>query len=192
MPVADSLNRNDPADLENLGSAGAGTLPLAGLFESLEAPLLRYACQMVKRPEVAQDLVQEAFFKLQARQGSVAKPKAWLYRTVHNLAVNYHRKEERIVSLASDEVEMSAFEQAAQETAPDEYLSRLEVIDQVRLALRNLEPKKRELIRLKFEEDLSYKEISKRTGLSVGNVGYQLHHLLKSLAVEIEKNGDIK
>ena len=166
---------------------------LAGLFETLEAPLLRYACKMVKRPEVAQDLVQEAFLKLHARQRSVSQPKAWLYRTVHNLAINCLRKEGRMALLALDESEESpALEQAAHETLPDESLARMEIVGQVRLLLQKLEPKKRELIRLKFEEELSYKEISKRTGLSVGNVGYQLHHLLKTLAAEIEKNGVFK
>lgn len=166
---------------------------LAGLFEALEAPLLRYAGKMVKRPEVAQDLVQEAFLKLHARQGLVSQPKAWLYRTVHNLAVNCLRKEGRMVPLVSGGSEEStAPEQAATEPLPDECLARMETVGQVRLLLQKLEPKKRELIRLKFEEDLSYKEISERTGLSVGNVGYQLHHLLKTLAAEIEKNGVFK
>jgi len=43
-----------------------------------------------------------------------------------------------------------------------------------------LDPRSRELIQLKFNEELSYKEISARTGLSTGNVGYLLHHALKS------------
>ena len=98
-----------------------------------------------------------------------------------------------MVPLVLDESEESLTpEQAAHEPLPDECLARMETVGQVRLLLQKLEPKKRELIRLKFEEDLSYKEISKRTGLSVGNVGYQLHHLLKDLAAEIEKNGVFK
>jgi RNA polymerase sigma-70 factor (ECF subfamily) len=36
---------------------------------------------------------------------------------------------------------------------------------------------------------LSYKEISARTGLTVGNVGYLLHHALKGIAEELAKNG---
>ena len=47
----------------------------------------------------------------------------------------------------------------------------------------------RELIQLKFVENLSYKEIAERTGLSVGNVGYKLHHAIKFLAKELKKEG---
>ena len=42
---------------------------------------------------------------------------------------------------------------------------------------------------LKFEEDLSYKQIGEKTGLSIGNVGYVLHQTLKKLAHEMERVG---
>ena len=57
------------------------------------------------------------------------------------------------------------------------------------LCLDRLKENARELIQLKFVENLSYKEIAKRTGLSVGNVGYKLHHAIKFLAAELKKEG---
>ena len=59
----------------------------------------------------------------------------------------------------------------------------------VRLSLETLDERSRELVRLKFEENLSYKEISARPGLKVGHVGYLLHHALKGMADELAKNG---
>ena len=56
-----------------------------------------------------------------------------------------------------------------------------------RLVLETLDARSRELIRLRFEEELSYKEIAESTGLTVGNVGYILHHALKAMALELEK-----
>ena len=47
----------------------------------------------------------------------------------------------------------------------------------------------RRLIQLKYHDDLKYQEISQRTGLSVGNVGYRLHHLLKGLADSLRSAG---
>ena len=44
---------------------------------------------------------------------------------------------------------------------------------------------------MKFEEKLCYREISHKTGLTQGNVGYKLHHLLRSLAEELESEGII-
>jgi RNA polymerase sigma-70 factor (ECF subfamily) len=44
---------------------------------------------------------------------------------------------------------------------------------------------------MKFEEKLCYREISQKTELSEGNVGYKLHHLLRSLAEELKSEGII-
>ena len=48
------------------------------------------------------------------------------------------------------------------------------------------------MIRLKFNEDLSYRDISAHTGISVSNVGYILHHALKTIASELAKTGVIR
>jgi RNA polymerase sigma-70 factor (ECF subfamily) len=42
---------------------------------------------------------------------------------------------------------------------------------------------------MKYHEDLKYGEISRRTGLGVGNVGYKLHHLLRGLADALRHAG---
>jgi RNA polymerase sigma-70 factor (ECF subfamily) len=72
---------------------------------------------------------------------------------------------------------------------PDEQIARLEGIGLVRLGLEVLDERSREVLRLKFTENLSYKEISARTGLKIGHVGYLLHHALKTMAEELSKNG---
>ena len=72
---------------------------------------------------------------------------------------------------------------------PDEQIVRLEGIGLVRLGLKALDARSREVVRLKFTENLSYKEISVRTGLKIGHVGYLLHHALKAMAEELSKNG---
>ena len=59
----------------------------------------------------------------------------------------------------------------------------------VRLSLGALDDRSRQLITLKFNDGLSYKEMSARTGLTTGHVGYLLHHALKAIADELVKNG---
>lgn len=77
--------------------------PLAELFAALESPLFAYAMQLVQQSETAQDLVQEAFVHLHADFDTVRQPRPWLYRTVHNLAANHHRKHRKIVPLVGRE-----------------------------------------------------------------------------------------
>ncbi|MDB6023566.1 MAG: polymerase, sigma-24 subunit, subfamily [Pedosphaera sp.] len=161
------------------------------LFAALESPLLSYACRLAGEISVAEDLVQEAFMKLHAQFDDVREPRRWLYRTVHNQALNYRRQAGKIVSLdlATPSGAPANTELADPQSLPDEEIARWEGIGLVRLSLETLDERSRELVRLKFDENLSYKEISVRTGLKVGHVGYLLHHALKGIADELAKNG---
>jgi RNA polymerase sigma-70 factor (ECF subfamily) len=161
------------------------------LFAALESPLLGYALRYTGGRAQAEDVVQEAFMKLHAQFGSVEKPRQWLYRTVHNLALNQRRAAGRTVSFEkpADDENPSAIDPADSALLPDEQMLRLEGIGQVRLSLAALDERSRELVRLKFNEDLTYRDISARTGISVSNVGYILHHALKTIAGELAKTG---
>jgi RNA polymerase sigma-70 factor (ECF subfamily) len=164
---------------------------LEQLFAALEAPLLSYALRLTGGREVAEDVVQEAFMKLHAQFDQVEMPRRWLYRTVHNLALNQRRQSAKVMALHPAGDPGAPGEDATPDPAPlpDEQIIRLEGIGLVRICLAALEPRSRELIRLKFNEELSYQEISTRTGLSVGNVGYLLHHALKTIGQELAKSG---
>ncbi|MFU8849217.1 MAG: RNA polymerase sigma factor, partial [Opitutales bacterium] len=59
----------------------------------------------------------------------------------------------------------------------------------LRVCLERLAPRDRSLVQLKFVEELSYKEIAARLNMTVGHVGYQLHHALKSLELELREEG---
>jgi RNA polymerase sigma factor (sigma-70 family) len=161
------------------------------LFAALESPLLSYALRRVGELSVAEDIVQEAFMKLHAQFEKVHEPRRWLYRTVHNQALNHRRQADKIVPLnrQGDGDAQAAIDATDPQPLPDEQIARWEGIGLVRLSLEALDERSRELIRLKFNEGLSYKEISTRTGFKVGHVGYLLHHALKSIADELAKLG---
>src|ERR1700742_2154642 len=69
------------------------------LFTALESPLLNYALRLAGELSVAEDIVQEAFMKLHAQFERAREPRRWLYRTVHNLALNHRRAAGKIISL---------------------------------------------------------------------------------------------
>ena len=164
---------------------------MEGLFAALESPLLNYAMRLIGERSLAEDIVQDAFMKLHARFDQVREPRRWLYRTVHNQALNHRRQADRTVPLHSpaEETTSPASDTTDPQPLPDEQIARWEGIGLVRLSLETLDDRSREVIRLKFNEGLSYKDISVRTGLKVGHVGYLLHHALKDIADELAKNG---
>jgi len=160
------------------------------LFSALESPLLSYALRLLGEREAAEDIVQDAFMKLHAQFAEVREPRRWLYRTVHNLALNQRRQASKVVPLRQPaEGETTTPDAADPEPLPDEQIIRWEGIGLVRLSLGTLDERSREVIRLKFNEDLSYKQISERTGLTPGHVGYLLHHALKAIAAELARTG---
>jgi len=180
----------EPAEMTVAAAPGRETI--VELFAALESPLLRYALRLAGDLSSAEDVVQEAFMRLHAQFAEVREPRRWLYRTVHNLALNHQRAANRVTPLpatADSEESASAQEPADSHPLPDEWLVRTEGIGQVRLCLENLDARSREVVRLKFNEDLSYKEISLRTGLTIGHVGYLLHHALKTIGEELARNG---
>ena len=178
-----------PTDQASAEPPGSGTI--AELFAALESPLLSYALRLAGDAGAAEDIVQEAFMRLHAQFDEVREPRRWLYRTVHNLALNHRRQAGKIVRLnpPGDDGSPAADDTADPQPLPDEQIARWEGIGLVRLSLETLDDRSRELIRLKFNEDLSYKEISARTGLNIGHVGYLLHHALKAVADELARNG---
>lgn len=159
---------------------------LTELFEAEEAPLLRYAFSLIGRRAIAEELVQEVFLQLHRHWANVEKPRAWLYRSVRNRAYNHIRDNKREI-LTDDAGENTPKPDLAE--APDDVLRRMEAAGHVRLIMEELKEQDRELVRLKYFEDLKYKEIADRTGLSVGNVGYKLHHILKQLADKLRQLG---
>ena len=167
------------------------------VFAALESPLLSYALRLLHARAAAEDIVQEAFMRLHSQFKEVRDPRRWLYRTVHNLALNQRRKDDKIVPLdpvagtrTREENAVSVIPDTADpELLPDEQIIRWEGIGLVRLSLGTLDERSREVLKLKFEENLSYREISAKTGLSVSNVGYLLHQALKMIAAELARSG---
>ena len=163
----------------------ANHVALRSLYDQEESGLLRYAFSLVGRREVAEEIVQEVFLKLHVRWEEVDSPRAWLFRSVRNRAFTYLRDNKREL-LAADEPETTG---DADQSSPDKLIQRMESLAKVRNALDQLGENDRQLVKLKYFENLKYREISERTGLSISNVGYRLHHILKELGNRLRPSG---
>lgn len=160
----------------------AGRHDVAALFEAEESGLLRFAISLVRQRAVAEELVQETFLRFHQVAEQVENPRGWLYRSLRNLALNHLRDRKP----ESELVEETA---AAEASLPVERLERDEAVGLMRALLAELPVEDRELVELKYQQNLKYEEISRRTGLSAGNVGYRLHHVLKALAAGLRRAG---
>jgi RNA polymerase sigma factor (sigma-70 family) len=152
---------------------------VANAMAEFESPLVGYAMTILHDLERARDVVQDTFIRL--CQQDAAKLggglKAWLFTVCRNRALDVLRKEKRVQPL--DEVQWKRV--AGADMAPDERASHAERLAEVMHYLGRLSENQRQVILLKFQQGLSYKEISDLTGLGSGNVGFLIHTGLKRL-----------
>jgi len=176
--------------VNGFGTTGVSELTLQSLFDSEETPLLHYAFSIVGRRAVAEEIVQEVFLQLHAHWDDVDSPKAWLYRSVRNRAFKHIRDNRReVFNEDNSHLQCSAQLSVAEEDSPEASLVHMEAIAAVRQIIEELEEPDRQLLKLKYFTDLRYRDISTQTGLTIGNVGYRLHHILKELAAKLRKLG---
>ena len=160
---------------------------LPALLARYERPLVRYSWSILGDLEAARDVVQETFIRLCRRwetDGSDpsgdAHTEAWLFTVTRNLSIDHQRKQSRIIYLPQTE------ERMAEEPGPGAALEQREEQDSLFGLLDQLSENQREVVRLKFQNDLSYKEIADITNLTVTNVGFLLHTGLKKLRALLE------
>ena len=171
---------------------------ISSLLARYERPLVRYAQSIVGDLESARDVVQETFIRYCRMQESGGRDRgsgkngatepdpcsltpdsshlaAWLFTVTRNRALDHQRKFSRIIPMTLPD------DQPSTAPGPAAVLERRESATSLFRLLDALPPNQREVIRLKFQNDLSYREIADVTQLSVTNVGFLLHTGLKKL-----------
>ncbi len=154
-------------------------------MERHEAELIRYARSLVGDLPSAEDLVQDAFFKLCKQEPESLRGRLvpWLFTVVRNQAMDHHRRDSRRPRAA----EAEASEVAGSSPTPSASAQARDDIRNLMSLLTTLPPNQREVVRLKFQNQLSYREISQLTRLSETNVGFLLHTALKTLRQRFER-----
>jgi RNA polymerase sigma-70 factor (ECF subfamily) len=146
--------------------------------DRFEGPLLRYTQRLTGDLEMARDVVQETFLRLcreepGAIDGHLAQ---WLFTVCRRRALDVLKKESRMKNSTGAVV----LDRPASDSA-SEAIERQETTTQIMTLLDRLPVNQQEVVRLKFQAGLSYREISNITGLTVANVGYLIHTAIASL-----------
>ena len=148
-------------------------------LELHESSLIRYARWILSDLESAREVVQETFLRLckedPARiEGHLAQ---WLFTVCRNLAFDARKKEARMAPLGDTDIAVAP----DLARTPAQVMEERQTVSQVLQLVETLPKNQREVIYLKFQCDLSYKEISEITKLSVSNVGFLIHSAVRAL-----------
>ncbi|MFN2476283.1 MAG: RNA polymerase sigma factor [Chthoniobacterales bacterium] len=149
------------------------------LVRQFEPRLFSYAMRIIGDSGRAHDVVQEVFVQLEKRlraPGNDVTAK-WLYTVCRHRALNVVRKERRLAFVTEEVLDRD--ESSAE--MPPQQLQHKEAAGFLLRIVSTLPPRQQEVLQLRFQNDLSYQEISDITELTVSNVGVLIHTALKTL-----------
>jgi RNA polymerase sigma-70 factor, ECF subfamily len=167
---------------------------LAVLFERHHRSLFRYFVSMNRDREMAEDLVQDVFFRMLRYRASYDPAQsftAWMYQIARNAGADRARKRPgEVVDI--EEFAARQAEPASPEPGPEEAVVRGQDLDLLRRALDQLPPEKREILVLSRFNEMKYEDIAAVLGCEVATVKVRVYRAIRALeriyfALEKEK-----
>ena len=175
---------NDQELLDRIRSPFTKELGFRQLIETYQKPVYQVIRRMVLIHEDADDLTQNTFIKaykaLDRFEGN-SSLFTWLYRIATNESLTFLEKKKKrfFFSLDDHQEKLESYIDSSATLSGDEIQVKLQK------CLLKLPDKQGLVFHLKYEEDLSYEEISKITGTSVGALKASYHHAVKKIEQEL-------
>lgn len=165
------------------------------LLDRYKDKLYSYIYFVVRNEEQTEDIFQETFVKAivtiqQGRYSADGKFGAWLTRIAHNLVIDFFRQERNENVVSNDEVEIDLFNNAnlSDDTIETQMVNE-QVLCDVRRLMDFLPENQREVVYMRFYQDLSFKEIAEITGVSINtSLGRMRYALLNLRRMAEEKD----
>ena len=156
--------------------------------------LYNYIYQLVRYSDVADDIFQETFVKVittvrQGRYHDMGKFSAWVTRIARNLAIDSFRaeKSEAAVSTDNAEVDILNRRELSDETIEDIMID-LQIEDDIRSLVERLPEMQRQVLTMRFYQDLSFKEIAELTGVSINTALGRMRYAILNLRKMAKEN----
>lgn len=159
----------------------------ADIINTYKNPLYATLLRMIKDAQLAQNLVQEAFIKVYEQLGQYKDGsfKSWLYRVAINHTIDELRKKE--YSMKNEELEDTHL---VEDEYPEIIYLKKERARQLEGLLSELSEQDRMIFLLRYNNELSYEDISQLLQISVTDVRNKLHRSKKKMRAQVRKRGD--
>ena len=156
--------------------------------------LFSYIFQMVRDRDLADDIFQETFIKAittirQGRYSDMGKFSAWLYRIARNMAVDSFRAEkgENVVSADDADYDVLNRRELAEDTIEDVMVD-LQIEEDLRRLVDRLPDVQRQVLEMRYYQDLSFKEIAEITGVSINTALGRMRYAILNLRRMAKEN----
>lgn len=165
------------------------------LLERYKDKLYYYIFFIVRSREVAEDIFQETFVKAivtlqQGRYQPDGKFSAWITRIAHNLVIDQFRQERNENVISNDESEIDLLNNPSlSEGTIEAQMVNDQVLCDVRALVNELPDCQREVVYMRYYQNLSFKEIADITGVSINTaLGRMRYAVLNMRRIAAEKN----
>ena len=165
------------------------------LLERHKDRLYSYIYFIVRNADVADDLFQETFMKAiitlqENRYAANGKIGAWLTRIAHNLIIDQFRTERNENTISNDESDTELFESSdLTDRSLEMELVNEQTLKDVRRLMDHLPAAQREVVFMRYYQNLSFKEISETTGVSINTaLGRMRYAILNMRRMASEHN----
>lgn len=175
---------------------------VSGCNEAFDTLLLRhqdrlysYISRTIRNKDLADDLFQETFVKAittikQGRYAGNGKFYGWLTRIAHNLLIDIFRGERGGLVRYEEDAELSLFDSLSLATHSHESeLANEQVLRDVRRLMDSLPDAQREVVFMRFYQELSFKEISELTGVSINTALGRMRYALLNMRRMAQEHG---
>ncbi|MCH5237099.1 MAG: sigma-70 family RNA polymerase sigma factor [Muribaculaceae bacterium] len=165
------------------------------LLKRHQERVFNYILRIIKNEDIANDIFQETFVKAiltikQGRYTENGKFPAWISRIAHNLIIDYFRQEksENLQSADIDDVDILNRKELCEETIEDIMISH-QIREDVKYLIKELPPLQREVLNMRYYQNLSFKEIAELTGVSINTaLGRMRYAILNLRRIAAEKD----
>lgn len=164
------------------------------LLNRHKSSVFSYIFFIVKNQEMAEDIFQETFVKAimtikQGRYTENGKFRAWINRIAHNLIIDNYRQEKNEQTISNDECEVDLFNNAklSDGTIEDD-LVRMQILEDVKRLVDYLPDNQKEVLVLRYYQDLSFKEIAEITGVSINTALGRMRYAILNMRRLAEEN----
>ncbi|MGM9871001.1 MAG: RNA polymerase sigma factor [Muribaculaceae bacterium] len=154
--------------------------------------VLSYILRLVKDEDVANDLFQETFVKAimtikQGRYQSDGKFGAWITRIAHNHIIDHFRQEKALATISADNEDVDVLNRKElSEGTIEDMLIYNQTLSDVRRLVEMLPKEQRQVLMMRYYDNMSFKEIAELTGVSIntalGRMRYALINMRKQVA----------
>jgi len=157
---------------------------LGALYARHHEELFRYAARFTGDPDLAEDVVQDAFVRLAEHPPEETGTfRAWLFRAATTIAIDAHRTRRRRLALAEAGVGRLPMGEAVLDPAQE--AEQADLRKKVRDALDQLEPRDRAVLLMR-EEGFAHHEIADAVGATTKSVGTMIARALTKLARHLQ------